>query len=115
MTPVHVVVRTNPPTRDKGRPRSPALRSYAEVAAIVTARHGLAISEARIKTICIAAETKLARAFMADPLLREQLLGGGSRDFDAASGAGRCPKAQQVASSLGGRRSLARQHAGDQS
>ncbi|MCL4197951.1 MAG: hypothetical protein KJZ69_10715 [Phycisphaerales bacterium] len=115
MNQVYIAEGPKPSTRNKCRPKSPALRSYAEVAAIVTARHGLLFSEARIKTICIAAETKLAHAFMADPLLREQLLGGGSRDFDAASGAGRCPKAQQVASSLGGRRSLARQHAGDQS
>ncbi len=55
------------------------IRSYTQVAKILGKRYGAPIGAARVRRICLAAETKLAFAFLADPLLRDLLLHGKAR------------------------------------
>jgi hypothetical protein len=47
----------------------PSLRSYGEIAAILTDRDGSNVSEEQVRQICGAAERKIARALWNDPVV----------------------------------------------
>jgi len=49
---------------------TPSLRSYGEIAAILSDRDGSSISEECVRQICGAAEKKIARALWNDPVVR---------------------------------------------
>lgn len=51
--------------REDGQP----IRSYREIARILTRRGGVAISPMQVRRTCLRAERKLARALFADPAI----------------------------------------------
>jgi len=53
--------------------RSRAVRTYTEIAEILKARDAVSVTPARVARICRMAEITLARALMADPVIREEL------------------------------------------
>ena len=54
-------------------PNTLAVRTYRQIAEIFVDRGGTPISPARVAQICRMAETKLAHALLADPVIRERL------------------------------------------
>ena len=60
------VVRTSRPSRERG---SGPLRTYRQIAAILTEREGAPVDAELVSRVCRAAEKKLARALLVDPVL----------------------------------------------
>ena len=48
-----------------------AVRTYRQIAKVLTEREGAPISPSRVRRMCLAAERKLARALLADPVFHE--------------------------------------------
>jgi hypothetical protein len=63
---------TSPPTIEE-RLGVPAVRTYRQIARILTEREGAAINQALVGRMCRAAEMKLAGLLLADPVIRERL------------------------------------------
>ena len=62
--------------RPEPRPKTPALRSYRQIARILAERDGTAITQALVRRMCQAAERTIARALLADPVIRERFFPG---------------------------------------
>ena len=58
------------PIHDR-RPTTRGFRTYRQIADILSERQNMPINPASVKQMCRIAETKLARALLADPVLRE--------------------------------------------
>ena len=59
------------------------IRTYRQIAAILTKREGLPISSVHVKQMCRMAERKFARALLADHVIRTQLQSGKSQGYQA--------------------------------
>ncbi len=51
------------------------LRTYREIARILSERTGIAMTRAHVAKMCRAAEEKFTLAFLTDPVLRRSLIG----------------------------------------
>ena len=57
-------------------PKALAVRSYRQIARVLSERDGTATTAALVGRMCRAAERKIARIVLADPVLREPFLPG---------------------------------------
>ena len=66
---------TSPSGRVAGErgPKTPAIRTYRQIAEVLVGRGRTSMTAARVARICRAAESKFASAFLANPVLSKLL------------------------------------------